>query len=234
MVFAVTFFSRNNLRGVSEISPEVLRQPVQTETYNSQAIEFTKDGYAYNLTPLYDYEISGLVVGKMDYRIFSLSKLDSVFPFDLCLTWGSNVSGGLYRDRRVRFSQDCRWCWAYWEGGVTVDLNELSNSHLLVNRDDILKLLKSIVRGDQIRIKGKLVNVIARPTGKTGQPDVTWKSSVSRTDGGAGACEVVFVEEMEILKAANVVSRILFKISSYGLLLLIAWGVIGFFRGVKV
>jgi hypothetical protein len=234
LAFMVTFFSRNNIRSVTRVTPEVIKQPLQGTIYNQNIIQFVKDGYEYNLTPVYDYEISGLLVGKMDYRFFSIDRLDSMFPFDVCLIWGSNVANGVYRDRRVKFSQDCRWCWAYWIGDVHFNLDELSNNHLVVDDDNILKLLKYIVRGDQIRIKGKLVNVKAKLLKKTGQPDMVWNTSTSRTDSGAGACEVIYVEEIEVLKEANVLSRILFKVSSYGLLFLVAWKFISFLRTLRV
>ena len=165
----------------------------------------------------------------MDYRLFSISKIDSAFPFDVCLVWGSNISRGLHRDRRIKFSQDCRWCWAYWTGDANFNLNELSNSHLLIDSNEGLKLLKSIGLGDQIRIRGKLVNVKAKLIGKKGAPDMTWNTSVSRTDSGAGACEIIYVEEAEILRQANVIPRILFRFSCYGLLLFVAWKVVSFF-----
>lgn len=234
LVFIVTFFTRNDVRSVTEVDPEVLRQPIQIQVYNAEIIHFVKDGYEYFLTPVYEYDISGLVVGKMDYRFFSIDKMDSTFPFDVCLIWGSNVLRGLHTDRRVKFSEDCRWCWAYWSGDVNFNLNELSNNHLLIDNNDVLKQLRSVCRGDQLRIRGKLVNVKAKLAGKAGPPDITWNTSTSRTDSGAGACEVFYVEKLEVLNKANVVSRILFQFSAYALILWVAWKVISFFRGVKV
>ena len=39
--------------------------------------------------------------------------------------------------------------------------------------------------------------------------------------GIAGACEVIYVEDIKFLKKANVIPRILFPLSMYGLLLLV-------------
>jgi hypothetical protein len=98
-----------------------------------------------------------------------------------------------------------------------------------VNSDEIMTQVNNLARGDQIKIKGKLVNAIINPIGKAGVSSITWNTSISRTDSGAGACEVIYVEDIQILREANIVSRILFRISSYGLLLLIAWNVFKFF-----
>jgi len=231
IVFVVTFFTRNNLRGVNEIMPDLLREPRQTQVYGQKEITFIRDGYKYHLMPICDYEISALVVGKMDYRFFSIDRLDSVFPIDLCLIWGNNVAGKVYRNSAVSFSQDCRWCWANWSAGVKFNLSEISNNHLLINDRQIMRKAKDILRGDQIVIKGELVNVIAEAIGKEGGSTRTWNSSVSRTDSGAGACEVIYVKNLEILKKSNIISRVLFRLSVYALFLIIIWGIINLFRG---
>jgi hypothetical protein len=129
----------------------------------------------------------------------------------------------------VHFSQDGRWCWVNWSGNVNFNLQELSNNHLLINQRDLLGKLKSIARGDQVKIKGKLVNVKAKPSGSTESSEITWNSSTSREDSGAGACEVIYVEQIDILKKANVISRILFKLSFYGLLLMVLLSIFKFF-----
>ncbi len=231
VVFAVTFFTRNSLKGAAKIVPEVLTQPRQIQLYGQREIQFTRDGYRYHLIPLYDYEINGLVVGKMDYRFFSIDRNDSVFPIDICLIWGDNAAKKLHKNSAVSFSQDCRWCWAQWSAGAKVNLSELSNNHLLINDKEILRQAKDILRGDQIKITGRLVNVIAEPAGEKGLSARAWNTSISRTDNGAGACEVIYVKDLEILKKANVISRVLFRLSGYALLLIIIWGIINLFRG---
>jgi hypothetical protein len=51
--------------------------------------------------------------------------------------------------------------------------------------------------GDQVRVRGMLVNY--RPVGEP-----YWrKSSTVRTDNAAGACEVVVVEQLDVLQAGN-------------------------------
>lgn len=235
LIFGITFFTRKNVRNVDEIMPEVLNEPIQQEIYSKEVIGFDKDGYKYQLTPLYNYEISGLLVSKMNYRIFSIHKYESVFPMDLCLIWGSNVESGVYKNRTVKFSQDCRWCWVNWSGNVNFNLNEMSNNHLLINNKDLESKVKTLMASDQIKIKGKLVNVKANIVGKAGKfnsQSISWKTSATRTDSGSGACEVIYVEDIEILKKGNAISYYLFRISFYGLGLLVIWNVALFLRGI--
>lgn len=229
LLFAFSFFLRNNFRNVDEVAGELLNQPLQYALDDPEEIKFVRDNYEYRLAPLYGYEINGLVVGKMNYRLFSIYKYESVFPVDLCLIWGSNVAGKVYKDRRVRFSQDCRWCWVEWSGEADFNLNEISNNHLLINSRPLEKKIKALLRGDQVSIKGKLVNVEARAIGKEPVPEISWHTSISRTDSGSGACEVIYVEGVEILKKANLIFDILFKAAFSGLASLVLLNMIDFF-----
>ncbi|MDD5669178.1 MAG: hypothetical protein PHE58_04010 [Candidatus Omnitrophica bacterium] len=233
-VLAVTFFTRGNIRDVRIIAPEVLIQPVQTLPQNSEEIKFTRDGYEYRLMPLYDYEISGLIVSKMNYKLFSIYRFESVFPVDLCMIWGSNVEHGVHRNKDVRFFQDCRWCNVEWPGNVSFDLKEISNNHLVVSDPAVERFINNLVAGDQITIKGKLVSVKATLIKQKDSQDpkvITWTSSIQRDDRGAGACEVIYAEEIRLLKKANIVSRILFTYSFWGLIVLLGYKIINFFLG---
>jgi len=228
-IFIVTFFTRNTFRNIDVVDARVLRQPIQAQVYDPGVIRFTKDNYEYSLTPLYDYEINGLIVGKMNYRLFSLYKYESVFPLDLCIIWGKNVSSRVYKNRSVKFSQDCRWCWVQWWGNIEFQMNEMSNNHLLINNSSLEKVLSSIVRGDQVKIKGKLVNVEAHiPDQPNSQ--IYWRSSTSRDDNGAGACEVIYVEDIKILEKANTLSGLLYNLSRYGLLAWLLFNIVRIFR----
>ncbi len=232
-VFAVTFFTHNTFRNVDDIAPGVLKDPIQSEVEDAHTINFTRDGYEYSLTPLYDYEISGLVVSKMDYRVFSIDKYDSVFPGDLCMIWGPNVASRVYRNPAIKFSQDCRWCWVQWYGDVGFSMRELSNNHLLINSKALEAKFNSLVRGDQVKIKGKLVNVEAQMPGKP-QTHITWHSSTNREDTGGGACEVIYVEDIRMLRKANELSDFLYNISRWGLGAWLAVNIFMFFKSVQL
>lgn len=231
-VFSVTFFTRNSYRGISDIEPAVLSDPIQTETKSREAITFEKDDYGYELTPLFDYEINGLVVHRMDYTWFSIYKMDSVFPLDLCIMWGDNIKNGVYGEKSLKFSQDTRFCRYSWRGELAFDANEVSNNHILVNNDDLEKRLRGINSGDQVKIKGKLVNVTGKNIGTPGKYDPEtfgMGSSIRRNDAEAGACEIIYLEDFEILKKGNPVSSLLFKISFWGLAILVFLEIIFFF-----
>jgi len=237
LILIITFFTRNNIRNVDEIADEATNQPFQNEISNMEEIEFKKDGYLWQLTPLYDYEINGLVVGRMNYQIFSIDKYTSLLPIDLGLIWGSNVAGKVYQDKRIKFKQDSRWCWVWWNGDAVFNLDEFSNNHLLTKDKDLSNKVKKVNRGDQIMIKGKLVNIKATPLEDneiSGQNTITWMSSTTRKDDGAGACEIIYVEDIEVLKKGNMLSRFLFWFSFYGLIFIIIWSIAYFLYSINI
>lgn len=229
LVCIFSFFGRSNLRSVTTIEPETFKQPVQTQLYKSATIHFERDGYSYDLDPRYQYDMSGLVVGAFNYKNFSVEKIEKVFPLDLCLIWGSNLKNKVHLNPGVHFSQDCRWCWVNWSGPVDFNLQELSNNHLLIKDDRIWQIAKELKRGDQVHIIGKLVNAVIRPL-NGGSGLISWDTSITRNDSGAGACEVIYVEDIVVLRKANIVARLLFTLSFWTMIILFCWRVVALFQ----
>lgn len=228
ITLAVSFFLRDGYRGVDKINSALFNQPKQTKPLTTDPIKFEKDGFQYALTPLYDYQIDALVVNRMIYdKWYSLSKTDSVFSVDLCLLWGSNITSEVYKSKKLIFSQDMRFCFYRWlEDGLPFNENEVSNNHLVIENENIEKIAKNILPGDQISIKGKLVSVVA--TDEENANEYSWASSTTRTDTSKGACEVLYVEKIEILKTGNPIFRFLYNISFYGILALIIFEILRF------
>ncbi len=224
------------MRAVTDIHPEVLDNPIQTKILHPHKFEFKSNDYAYQVTPLFDYTLRGLIVSKFTYDIFNMYKYGRVFPVDLCIIWGSNVRNGVHLNKAVNFSQDCRWCNVEWSGNVTFNFDEMSNNHLVVNDARIRKIINSLSAGDQVYIEGKLINVKAALLKRTGSFDpqeFEWKTSTVREDGGAGACEVIYVEDIKILKKGNLFFHYLFLLSFYGLLALILYKIVFFICEMK-
>ena len=228
VIFGLTFFLKNNYRSVDNIAPEILKDPIQGDVEYKENIEFEKEGYEYKITPLYDYEISGLVVHSRLYDTwYSLHKKDKVFTVDLCMIWGSNIESKVYQKRSLRFSQDMRFCFYRWMGNISFNNSEISNSHLLIDNEKHDEIAKGILDGDQVRIKGKLVNVSAQSV--DGNDSFYQNSSTIRGDTGGGACEVILVEEVEILKKGHPVIRFFNRMSFYGIIIMIIINTIYFF-----
>lgn len=228
LTLGITFFAKDNYRGVNDIAPEVLRQPVQREIVPKGVLELTRHGHEYHLELLYDYQISGLVVSKINHSVFGTYEDDKTFPVDVCLIWGSNVSDRLYQNKSISFSHDGRFCLAQCGPDACIKWNEGSNNHLLPKNKEIENKLKSLLKGDQVMMKGKLVNMKAFTITKQGKPSRevgSWNTSTIREDNGGGACEVIYLEEIEILKRPNMIAYFLFRLSGYALILLVIFNV---------
>ncbi|MDD4955707.1 MAG: hypothetical protein PHP17_06700 [Candidatus Omnitrophica bacterium] len=229
------FFGKKDIRNIKIIEPEIFEKPVQLAIANPEKIEFESNGYAYRLTPLYDYTLKGLIVSKFNYDIFNAYRYGSVFPVDLCMIWGNNAKGKAHLNKDVQFSQDCRWCNVRWFNSNTVfDLNEMANSHIVVKEQRIRRIVNGLSAGDQISIKGKLVNIKARLLKKAGSLDAeefTWQTSTTRDDQGAGACEVIYVEDITMLKKGNLFFHYLFFLSFWGVVILAIYKIWILFMG---
>jgi hypothetical protein len=164
VIGCITYFTRDRLAGTGDIMPECLQEPVQKALAEPNEIHMSRNGYEYSITPLYDYAITGLVVGRRDYDTwYSISRADKTFPLDLCIIWGENLRSQVFRERGISFSQDTRHCYVWWRRDVGFRMEDLSNNHLLVDSTAIEKKLSKIRNGDQVRISGKLVNIKAKP-----------------------------------------------------------------------
>ncbi len=76
--------------------------------------------------------------------------------------------------------------------------------------------MNSLNAGDRLRIKGKLVDVAAMNTIQANidkPPSYKWQTSTVRTDTGPGACEIIYIENIEILKKGNQIANNLFNLS---------------------
>ena len=229
LLFAITYFTRTSYRKITDVSAELMNEPVQRETKNKTPISFDNNGYRYTLAPLFDYRINALAVSTMDYTWFSIYKRDSVFPIDLCLLWGENIRNKAYKNKNLSFSQDYRFCLYNWRGELKFDSNSVSNNHLIVNNEKLEKKIRSIKKGDQVSISGRLVNVTAVNTGKAGKfdPDrFDLNTSISRSDTGAGACEIIYVDDVAIIKKGHPILSAMNILSVYGLGLLFMLNVI--------
>ncbi|MFA5831425.1 MAG: hypothetical protein WC878_06345 [Candidatus Paceibacterota bacterium] len=238
LFLVVGFLGKDNYKNIipDEANPEIFRDPVQTSVASATPIEFQKDGFSYKLTPLYDYRISGLAVHRLDYdNWYSLSRTDETFTTDICMLWGENLKSGAYKNKTLTIDQDFRFClFSYW-GGQPINNDQFSNNHLIIRNEEIKKINAEISPGDQIRITGKLVNVEAYSLGKVKKYEPTkakWTTSTTRNDSGAGACEIVYVEKIEILKKGNIAYHMLYRIVKYGISFIILWIFAQFIRYV--
>lgn len=139
------------------------------------------------------FEIIGEAISVARYR---WAFTNPYFEVDLGLAWGPRVQE--YKDK-VTFRQTARWLmWSYrseMDEATRFDIQtHVGNLHLIPaeGRGEVVKAIRSLEKGDLVRIQGFLVRIFG-PTG-----DLIATSSTSRDDSGDGACEIVWVEEIQI------------------------------------
>jgi hypothetical protein len=220
LLWVFSWSKRHEFPPIDRILPETYLAPVQTPTDNLPLSPERKDGkFQYDVQPLFDYELTGLVVSKhlseedigmRDHAAHG----DFLNSMDLCVVWGENISSGVYR--KMTFHNDDWSCQPAFkrntvrEDWVKYQGTALSNNHVLSGNFNADEVLAAIRPGDQIRIKGKLVKY--RRADKDGPYR---SSSVVREDTGNGACEIIYVTSARILKPANTGWRILFDILKF-------------------
>jgi hypothetical protein len=137
------------------------------------------------------YELKAKVLSKKRYR-FDEGAL--IAPYDLVLGWG-RMSDQAVIDR-IDISQRSRWY--FWKAKhPPIPKAEIAmcsaNMHIIPANKIVKSELEDVLVGEIIYLKGFLIEV----TGKNGWH---WKSSLSRTDTGNGACELVYVEKLLRIK----------------------------------
>jgi hypothetical protein len=143
----------------------------------------------YRVVPLEPFTIEATVLSAKRYRFDRESDLA---PVDLALGWGPMANPAV--SRQIRVSQSDRWY--YWRvSEFPIPQREIeahsANMHMIPATPEIEDRLEALRPGDAVRLKGYLVEASA-PDGWR------WRSSLSRTDTGAGACEVVWLEALDV------------------------------------
>ena len=212
VVLIASFFMRDRLPDKSLVVDPLLQNPVQTKDDVPEPFEVSRKNFTYTVTPLFGYELWGLVVSYHHSASFiDISHKqwnDYLNTKDVCVIWGKNVETGVYE--RMRFRNRDFTCYYRYQDRETADLfteNGLSNNHLLPADPFVAETVMRARKGDQVRLKGWLVSY-----GVKGAP-YSRRSSTIRTDRGNGACEVVYVTEFEILREANAAWRTLHTLS---------------------
>lgn len=213
LLLAVALWKSDALPPPAELSPALLDEPTQ-EPVRKPAFATTSHGVTYTVQPLYTYELTGLVVSKHDAKTWwdylHREWNDNLNIVDLCVVWGNNARNGAYAD--IHFSSGqftCNFSTRSDAAYAAFDQTAISNNHLLTDQPAIAKKLRTVRVGDQIRIRGHLAEY-AHQQGL----DFRRGTSTVRTDTGNGACETVFIDSIEVIKAGGKPWRTLVWVSS--------------------
>jgi hypothetical protein len=143
----------------------------------------------YNITPVQSFSLEAMVLAAERYRFDRGAEL---VPVDLALGWGPMSDQSIVD--RIDISQSGRFY--FWHvSQFPIPRREIethsANMHMIPADKLIEKRLKAVRVGQVISLEGYLVNV-------QGADGFRWHSSLTREDTGNGACELVWVEKLEV------------------------------------
>lgn len=140
---------------------------------------------AATLKPLAGFSIQARVLSREDYRMGREADLS---PTDLALGWHRMAREEVLS--KLSMSQSVRFFSYRWENQPPLPPEEIpvsaANMHMIPASDTVAQALADVRKDDHVRIDGWLVEAHA-PDGWR------WRSSTTREDAGAGACELVYV-----------------------------------------
>ncbi|MCX7199409.1 MAG: hypothetical protein NTW37_15940 [Proteobacteria bacterium] len=168
--------------------PGVTAGGLPTQVSVSDEREFERNGY--RIRALARFEVSARVLGAEHYRFDREAQLA---PVDLALGWGRMSDTTVLQ--RISISQRGRFY--YWStADFPIPRREIetssANMHMIPADDRVEAALKSVRPGQIVTVRGYLVEARA-PDGWR------WRSSMTREDTGAGACELIWVESVSMI-----------------------------------
>jgi hypothetical protein len=169
------------------------RDPIQTSYKSDEPIvREIKNGH-FTITPVAEYKISGMVVGKETYSSGWDGKIS---PIDLAIAWGK-LAEPVY-GRYITYSQRNRWYFYQYKAGSPFDnsyvISHSANNHIIPANENIRRAVKTIGKKDKVVLEGFLVNIKGTYKGQT----VIWNTSLSKTDTGDGSCKLFYVSKVRI------------------------------------
>ena len=168
-------------------APGVVAEHTPQQQRLSDGQSFRHQGFS--VTPLETFDIHARVLARRDYRHDTEA---AISPMDLALGWGPMSDSAVLQHFKIRQSNR----WYYWRTKASpIPLHQVAlnsaNMHMVPASPDIAKTLRNIRKDDFIRLSGHLI-AVERDDGWR------WVSSRSRSDTGAGSCELIWVQNIAI------------------------------------
>jgi hypothetical protein len=153
----------------------------------------------FSLKPLAHFVIDARLLHSKSYHF---DRASALVPVDLALGWGP------MSDQRVldqlKITQSMRFYWFEYRFPPPIPKEEIiahsTNLHVIPATDEIAARCKSLRAGTLLELSGELVEA-------TGPEIGTWRSSLSRTDTGNGACELMWVTDVRVIDPAELSSH---------------------------
>jgi hypothetical protein len=172
-------------RAVTHPAGVLVAQAPMQETASAQPMQIN----GYTITPVQAYQLQARVLSTQQYRTGREADLS---PVDLALGWGQMSDEAVIS--QIRISQSNRfYFWSVDSFPIPRQAIETqsANVHMIPANETLADKLTSVRKGQVVKLKGYLVNAEAADGWR-------WKSSLSRSDTGNGACELMYVTDVAV------------------------------------
>jgi hypothetical protein len=174
----------------------IATEPTQANLPNNEP---TFDFGDFHLKPLARFTLDARLLHSRVYRFDPGAHL---VPIDLAVGWGP-MSDQQVLDR-LHITQSMHFFWYEYQNPPPIPKDQIishaTNIHIIPSTPELAARCKALRWGALVHLSGELVEA-------TGPHINTWRSSLSRTDSGNGACELLYLEEMEVLSADAVLNK---------------------------
>jgi hypothetical protein len=159
-------------------------EPQQTNVADGEKLQMGR----WTLTVRATYRLTARVLARESYHFDAMADL---VPEDLALGWGPMSDNSVLHT--IEISQSNRFY--YWQASAATHLareiiiSHSANTHVIPQTPAIARLLARLRPGEVVTLSGELVDAV-RNDGRY------LKTSLVRTDTGAGACEVMLVTDV--------------------------------------
>lgn len=145
----------------------------------------------FTLQPLAEFEFDARVLLVARYRFDEEAALA---PYDLGIGWGRMSDTAVIE--RLALAQSARFLTWRWRDAPPIPADEITRSaanvHVIPSDAVVARQVAALRPGQRVRGRGLLVEA-ARADGWR------WRSSLSREDGGQGACELMYLSALAVL-----------------------------------
>jgi hypothetical protein len=164
----------------------VIGDPVQDDSVRREPFE--RKGFT--IAPFARFTVRARLLSAETYRMGREAELS---PIDFALGWNDMSNDAVLA--RLSISQGNRFYYYRWENEPPIApeaiVRSSANMHLIPASADVQRGLERVPAGATVTLSGWLVDVSARD-------GWAWRSSRSRSDTGFGACELVWVEAVQV------------------------------------
>ena len=143
------------------------------------------DFRGFRLVPVAHFDVKARLLMR---TIYHMDRESELAPVDFALGWNRMADSDVLN--RLTLSQDGRFYFYHWDVSPPIPPNEIvissANMHLIPASRDVDQSLRNLPIGGLVHLEGMLVDAF--------KGSWTWRTSRTRDDTGAGACELFFVE----------------------------------------